>query len=277
MFTSKFDLYKSGWLELVFDDRNKEYGAYDLRRHYADNMIKAMGITFLSIALLFISYGVLVKPREPVEILNVVPVTLDHFIVAKPPKVEPPKPIIHQTPKPPAQVATIRDAPLTVVRDEIADNPPKTVDLTKAAIGPQTVKGPETTGNSPVKSVGPGGVGPGTTVNSNDPVGTGDLDMMPEPFGGAVAWSKFLQKNILYPGQAAEEGKQGRVWLSFIIERDGHLSNIVVEHGAGFGLDEEALRVLKLAPAWKPGKQNGQTVRVKYTMPVNFVIPDPDN
>lgn len=233
-----------------------------------------MGITFVGITLLFISYGVLVKHREPAEILKVIPVTLDHIIVAKPPKVEPPKPITHQTPKPLAQVATIRDVQLTPVRDEIAVNPPKTDELAKAAIGPQTIAGPATAGNTPVKSVGPGGTGAGAIVNSNDPVGTGDLEVMPEPFGGAAAWSKFLQKNIRYPGQAAEEGKQGRVWLSFIIERDGHLSNIVIEHGAGFGLDEEALRVLKLAPAWKPGKQNGQAVRVKYTIPVNFVIPD---
>src|SRR5260370_5699017 len=95
---------------------------------------------------------------------------------------------------------------------------------------------------------------------------------MPEPYGGAAAWAKFLQKNIHYPAQASEEGKQGKVYLSFIIEKDGQLSNITVIRGVGFGLDEEALRVLRKAPAWKPGIQNHQPVRVKYTIPINFTI-----
>jgi protein TonB len=108
------------------------------------------------------------------------------------------------------------------------------------------------------------------------PVDANLLEAMPEPYGGAAAWAKFLQKNIHYPSQASEAGIQGKVFLSFIIETDGHLSNIVVERGAGFGLDQEALRVLKLAPAWKPGIQNGHKVRVKYTIPINFQIADPD-
>ena len=121
------------------------------------------------------------------------------------------------------------------------------------------------------------GTGPVAPAVNNDPVDIGgDLEVMPEPYGGSAAWGKFLQKNMHYPPQASDEGKQGRVWLSFIIERDGHLSNIKVEKGAGYGMDEEALRVLKLAPAWKPGKQHGQPVRVKYNIPVNFVIPDSD-
>lgn len=73
---------------------------------------------------------------------------------------------------------------------------------------------------------------------------------------------------------AADEHVQGRVWLSFIIEKDGKLSNIKVDRGIGFGTEEEALRVLKMAPAWRPGIQNGQPVRVKYNIPINFQISD---
>jgi protein TonB len=95
---------------------------------------------------------------------------------------------------------------------------------------------------------------------------------MPEPIGGEKAWAKFLNKNLRFPYEAQQAGVSGRVILSFIIEKDGSLSNIVIERGAGNGFDEEALRVLKLAKAWKPGMQNGLPVRVKYDIPINFQL-----
>ncbi len=95
---------------------------------------------------------------------------------------------------------------------------------------------------------------------------------MPEPIGGAAAWSKFLQKNLRYPGQASDKGVSGKVWVSFVVEKDGQISNVVVDKGAGFGMDEEAVRVLKLSKAWKPGQQNGRPVRVKYTLPLAFIL-----
>jgi protein TonB len=95
---------------------------------------------------------------------------------------------------------------------------------------------------------------------------------MPEPYGGAAGWTKFLQKNLKYPPEASEKGIGGRVSVSFVIEKDGHLSSIMINRGAGFGMDEEALRVLKLCRAWKPGVQNGQPVRVRYIIPINFSI-----
>ena len=95
---------------------------------------------------------------------------------------------------------------------------------------------------------------------------------MPEPDGGAAGWKKFLEKNLRYPSQANDAGKSGKVWVSFIVEKDGQISNVLVDKGAGYGMDEEALRVLKLSKKWKPGIQNGQPVRVKYTLPLNFVL-----
>ncbi len=100
---------------------------------------------------------------------------------------------------------------------------------------------------------------------------------MPEPYGGAAAWNKFLGRNLKYPDMAVDGHIQGKVWVSFIVEKDGHLSNIVVERGLGYGTNEEAIRVLKMSPAWKPGVQNGQPVRVRYTLPINFLINDDNN
>ena len=99
-----------------------------------------------------------------------------------------------------------------------------------------------------------------------------DWKLCPSLMAGAAAWAKFLQKNLRYPHEASEKGISGKVWVSFVIEKNGHLSSLVVERGAGYGMDEEALRVLKIAPPWKPGIQNGQPVRVKYTLPLNFVL-----
>jgi protein TonB len=98
------------------------------------------------------------------------------------------------------------------------------------------------------------------------------VDVMPEPDGGAAGWTKFLERNLRYPTIATEAGKSGKVWVSFIVEKDGQISNVMVDRGAGYGMDEEALRVLKLSKKWKPGKQNGEPVRVKYTLPLNFVL-----
>ena len=99
------------------------------------------------------------------------------------------------------------------------------------------------------------------------------VEVMPQFPGGEAAWQKFLQKHLRYPLQAMDAGIGGKVYVSFIVEKDGHLSDIALVRGVGYGLDEEAQRVLKLAPNWSPGIQNGQKVRVRYMMPFNFQAP----
>ena len=274
MFGSKSDLYRTEWLDLVFDDRNKEYGAYDLRKHYGGNMMKAMGIAFAGVAVLGFSCSLLFKSHPIPKIITdapfqkIITVTLRQRVVT-------PKQVKHITTQSAPHSPTIKYTTMVIGPDPISTNPPAKADLIVSTIGPETAKGTGPGLNVLKSGTGDGGpIDPGAKVNTNDPVDVGGLEVLPEPYGGAAAWSKFLQKNIHYPGQASDAGKSGKVFLSFIIERDGHLSNITVMQGPGYGLDEEALRVLKLAPAWKPGKQNGQPVRVKYTIPISFVIPD---
>jgi protein TonB len=270
MVTAKFDLYRPEWLELVFDDRNKAYGAYDLRSHYAGNLVKAMGITFFSVALLMIGYTVLKPKPAPFErIIRDIPIIKleDHHI--KPP-VTPPIP---QTIQPHVQVATVRYPEYVVRPDKVAENPPKLIELETAAISSQNVKGKDGGDNISITDLG-SGLATAPNVSEAPFKETYELQVQPEPYGGADAWAKFLQKNLRYPKLATEEGKSGKVLLSFIIETDGHISNVVVDRGAGYGMDEEAARVLKLAPAWKPGVQNGHHVRVRYTLPINFQITD---
>lgn len=95
--------------------------------------------------------------------------------------------------------------------------------------------------------------------------------------GGGAAFMKFLKQNIVYPDEAREKKIQGKVYVKFIVERDGSLSNIELMRRLSPTLDQEALRVISLFPPWKPGKQNGKEVRSVFVLPINFLIPENKN
>lgn len=90
--------------------------------------------------------------------------------------------------------------------------------------------------------------------------------------GGEEARMKFLRDNIKYPEMAKESGIQGTVYLKFVIEKDGTISNVQVVRGIGGGCDDEAVRVLKSMPKWQPAKQRGRPVRVWFNMPIKFTL-----
>ena len=97
------------------------------------------------------------------------------------------------------------------------------------------------------------------------------VETMPEFPGGAQAMMRFITENIIYPVEAAQMGIQGRAICQFVVEKDGSISNVVVIRSSGDrDLDNEAIRVVQSMPQWKPGKQRGVPVRVKYTIPVSF-------
>jgi len=106
---------------------------------------------------------------------------------------------------------------------------------------------------------------------SSDPVFSA-VEQVPEFKGGINAFGKFLATNIRYPKDAREKNIQGRVIATFVVEKDGSLSDFKVLRGIGYGCDEEAIRVLKLSPEWKPGTQNGRVVRVQYSVPISFTL-----
>jgi protein TonB len=276
MLISNFNLCKDEWLELVFAKRNKEYGAFYIRQHYAQNIVKAMSITFASVIGATVVVGILIAPKpvtERIVTLN----TEEVFKVQPPPKTDLPKPKPTEAsaapPKQTFNIDTKRLLPPVVTIDPVTDDIPKIEE--NVAVAQVTINGNEKGNNAEDGT----GVGNGKSGNS---VGTGESDIdnttyifaekMPEPANGMNGWMKFLQGNIRYPGLAAENGITGKVLVSFIIEKDGQLSNIKVERGQGYGLDEEAIRVLKLAKAWKPGMQNGRPIRVKLTLPITFSL-----
>lgn len=98
------------------------------------------------------------------------------------------------------------------------------------------------------------------------------VESMPQFPGGDASLYKFLAENIEYPQIANESGIQGRVFLTFVVERDGSITDVKVLRGIGGGCDEEAIRVVQSMPKWKPGKQRGKPVRVQYNLPIKFTL-----
>ncbi len=97
-------------------------------------------------------------------------------------------------------------------------------------------------------------------------------EVMPEPVGGLKAFYDYIKSNLKYPEEARDKNIQGRVHVTFVVEPDGSLTNIQVTKGLGGGCDEEAIRLIKNAPKWQPGKQNGVPVRVEVTRPITFEL-----
>lgn len=98
------------------------------------------------------------------------------------------------------------------------------------------------------------------------------VEEMPQYPGGMQAMLSFLQENITYPKDAQEKKISGRVLVTFVVEKDGSISNVETVKSVFPSLDEEAVRIVKSMPNWKPGKQNGKVVRVKYTLPISFSL-----
>ncbi len=260
--------------EIVFEGRNKAYGAYALRLNYAKNVQRAFaaGIA-LFLTLMYVPRLVSsLRPEKKTEYM--VESVLTEIDIDKP-KEE----IV--VPPPPAEEAPVqrqvRYLPPEVVTDVVEESPPPTIDaLENAQISSQNVEGellPDLI-VPPTELVGPS---KGTDIGAESAVEEKiftSVEQQPEFFGGQDALMKFLGKNIRYPSQAARANIQGRVILQFTVMPDGSIADIQTLKGIGFGCDEEAERVVRLMPKWKPGKQAGKAVRVRFTLPVYFSIQD---
>ena len=106
---------------------------------------------------------------------------------------------------------------------------------------------------------------------------TGVVDVMPEYPGGINAMFDFIQKNVKYPESAKDKGIEGKVYVQFVVEKDGNISDINILRGVSKDIDDEAVRVIKSMPKWKPGIQNGKPVRVQYTLPFKFQLTGNEN
>jgi protein TonB len=270
---SKLDILKKDWIDIVFAGRNKEYGAYQLRKDNVKNTNKAIiiGCTLFALAIgtpLIVKYLSGFVPDDPskkeklTEVVLASPPPIDEKAPPPPPPVEPPPPKVDQVKFPPPVVKP--DA------EVIEEEPPTIKELEQADPGAKTIKGDpnaEIVINTPV---GEGPINQKVTEDENQIFQ--NVEVLPTYPGGLEAFGKFLGKNLRYPPVARDADIQGRVYCQFVVEKDGSLTDIKVVRGIGGGCDEEAKRVLKTSPKWNPGIQNGRAVRVSYTIPIFFQL-----
>ena len=278
MFNPKSTIYQTGWLDLVFENRNKSYGAYELRRNYNRRLGRALLIASFFVIMSF--FYPLIQQRFMSGDLSdpFVQDQYDDSIVVSLPPLK--KPVEKQTstaslPKPdPVKVKMKRFVEPVAVSTPVTENPPTIAELQGSTIASQSSEGVESTASLSAAASG-NGTGSGVADASGDGseiVVPDLLEKYPEFPGGMSAFMKFLRKNLRYPERAAEAGVGGKVLVSFVVEKDGRLTDIRIVRGIGFGCDEEAARVLKKSPAWEPGIQNNRQVRVLYTIPLHFQL-----
>ncbi|GHV57352.1 cell envelope biogenesis protein TonB [Bacteroidia bacterium] len=263
------DLNSRQWLDLVFEGRNKKFGAYELRESSSRRHILAVGIVVMAgLALVFLP-KLIKQPAAP----PVAPVTqqtdvkftvIDNSIV---PEKMPARAVEIQVPATPTQRTVAFNEPVIVVdKDVNPDDLMLTQDeLTRsgAAIGRETVEG-EPVGRHPDDPAVNAGTNP---VETPGPILTPEV--WPKPGGDLLKW---LSNNIHYPADAVELGVEGRVVLRFVVQVDGTIGNVEVLQKLYPSCDREAVRVVSKMPKWIPGRQNDKAVPVYFTLPVYFKL-----
>ncbi|QIL41299.1 energy transducer TonB [Pedobacter sp. HDW13] len=281
MFNSSINVYKTEWLDLVFADRNKNYGAYDLRAKSSSIMTRALFVAGSLFLLLCFSPLIYAKlfPKDIItdgvgKVIHITPPDRIHQMKKDEPKPE-------KKPEPakadPVKVKTVALPNNIVVVNKVdLPDPPTVAEIEKAVISDKTQDGIVSPGAVITDNKGNGdGTGTakdGTGTESNEVVGLSGVDEYPEFTGGAKAWSKYMERNLRYPSRAQDESIGGKVFVSFVVEKDGSITDVSVIKGIGFGCDEEAMKVIKKSPLWKPGRNKGVPVRVRYNMAINFQI-----
>jgi len=268
---SKIDLFRKEWLDVVFENKNKAYGAYQLRQKNSSTTTRALLFASAAFILLFITPKIisLIQGALPedevvkqVEVAIQPPPPVDPK-TPPPPPVEPPPPKQDQVKFPPPIVK-----PDVEVRDQ---EPPQIEDLKKADPGQKTIAGDP---DAEIVITAPVGEGPkqAAVVEDTKVYDFVSIETPPSFPGGIEKFYAYVGKSIKYPPMAAENNIQGKVFLSFVVEKNGQLTDIHVDRKLGGGTDEEAVRVLKASPRWTPGIQNGKPVRVKYNIPISFTL-----
>ena len=278
---AKIDLYDPKWVEMVFAGKNKEYGAYQLRKGTSGRNIKSLLILVIAAALVggFLAWKVIEQKQaeEQQAYMEAMKLAeLQEQAKKEKKKPEPVKPKIEPKKEIPVARETQKFTAPVIKKDELVkeENQVKQMDKLddKVAVGTENKEGVkdrtvEAVRNDIAVAAPPPPPAPKPEVASKvfDVV-----EEMPSFPGGQGALMQYLASNIKYPVVAQENGVQGRVIVSFVVERDGSISDVKVARSVDPSLDREAQRVVKSMPRWKPGKQNGSAVRVKYTVPVVF-------
>lgn len=273
---SKVDLIDNSWVELVFENKNKAYGAYQLRKETGKRNVKAMIIVFATIAAIIVAAWakVAIENAMPKKVAIETDVELSKLAQKKEAKVERKEPVkVEMEQKVVEKVkSSVKFTAPEIKKDEDVkpeDELKSQDDLAKTntAIGSFDVKGNDEAEGEVLKAKE---VIADEKPKEEETKVFDVVEQMPQFPGGQQALFEYLSKNIKYPVIAEENGVQGRVIVTFVVERDGSITDVKVVKSVDPSLDKEAQRVIKSMPHWIPGKQNGSAVRVKYTVPVIF-------
>ena len=279
---AKIDLYDPKWVDMVFAGKNKEYGAYQLRKGTSGRNIKSLLILVIAAALVggFLAWKVIEQKQaeEQQAYMEAMELAKLQEQAKKEEKKKPEKvqPKIEAKKEIPVARETQKFTAPVIKKDEHVkeENQVKQMDKLddKVAVGSEDKEGVKDRTVEAVRSEIAVAAPPPPPAPKPE-VATKVFDVveeMPSFPGGQGALMQYLASNIKYPVVAQENGVQGRVIVSFVVERDGSISDVKVARSVDPSLDREAQRVVKSMPKWKPGKQNGSAVRVKYTVPVVF-------
>ena len=260
--------------EIVFKGRNKNYGAYQLRREYNQTLTNVL---LFMIGTAILSYGIkvlidyyypqeeFVNTKVDITVIDIIATAINKDIeIVHPPASTIQKPVMNTQQ---FVVPKIVDDPVEM--DELISQQKLTE--SESNIGTNTVEGnDENTIQVPIEGTG----NENSIIEDNPPKIFTIVQEMPEFPGGQIEMIKYIQKNIVYPPSAREAGINGTCYLSFVVNEDGTISNVEVLKGVPGcpECDKEAIRVIKSMPLWIPGKQNGKEVKVLINLPIHFVL-----
>jgi protein TonB len=259
---TKQKVYVAPMDEIVFEHRNKTYGAYILRKYYRRNVTRALIISVL-ILLAGLAYPLVSSYYAQKRAKYIEKVANAEFMDMDKPKEEAPPP--PPPPPPPAELQQkVKFVAPVVTTEEVVEDADIFNQDDLAKTSNEVVQVQEEVAEVVTKEEV-------IEVEETKPVFT-IVEEMPAFPGGEAERNKFLATNIVYPQQATENGIQGTVYVSFVVDSKGNVTDVKVLRGIGGGCDEEALRVVKMMPQWHPGKQNGKQVRVLFNMPIYFKL-----
>ena len=247
------------WDDIVFERRNLEYGAYTLRKGYGNAVTIGFGITLLIFLLVLLAGPVSTWLRGTAIKEQVVPRKLVYSELSAPPPIDKPKPPPPQIQLPKLQ-KVIKFVPPKVVKEQILEEVPTIEEIKQNETASEAVEGTAVVFEEPVEEV---------VLEDENEVFT-VVEQNPEYPGGYDAMMAFVKQNMKYPANARRLQIEGTVYVGFVVNKDGTISDVKVLRGIMAECDKEAVRVIKMMPPWKPGRQNGRNVNVRFTVPLKF-------
>jgi protein TonB len=258
----KLDLFNNKWLDIVFEGRNKQYGAYEMRKNSTSTSLRALAIGAVVFSLAVATPKIAEFFGRNSDEDNA---SLDKKIVTikLPPKEEKPKIPVPPPPPPPPKVDQVKFVkPVVAKKEEVVEEPPKIKEIVDKKIGDKDIKGDK----DAVLTVEPPGDGPKKqeVVEDNNVYNSAGVEVQPEFPGGMGKFDEFIRRNLDLP----DEELNGRIIVQFTVEKDGSLSNVQVLRDLGYGTDKAALKLFAKCPKWNPAVQNGKKVRCTYVKPI---------